>query len=320
MELVRDNTKPIKFSSSRIKRVIPTLARSEGYQLSPQELKKIFGIDQRRFADIPNRLVVPVLFGRHHKEHWYRTSGKLYILEPQKWVPTIVHGRTMPISSFKTSYSKTARTVSENTFNAGCQAEVSFEAGGSFYGITASAKTSTDISLRYSSTTTTEETIKTDGVTGNKVIHELSVYPVLRCKVIKWQPIDYTINDRSDELKWDEKMYDNPHVYWKRIWVDPSRVESFQRLCLHPVPIQDGEGLGGKAYMLPLPQVKADGELDVVTLLKRTGWEGWYIYEKGFRSGLGDTIDLAAPNNDVAFTPMSTWTTLVSLANLVHTL
>jgi hypothetical protein len=49
--------------------------------------------------------------------------------------------------------------------------------------------------------------------------------------------------------------------------------------------------------------------------MSRKGWIDWYHYdipwetEKDFGE---ETIDLAAPDNDVAFRPMSTWTTLVS--------
>lgn len=245
-------------------------------------------------------------------EHWYSVKGYLYVLEPLEWVPVIARGKTLPASNFTTTYSNEEETITETKFNAGTSAELKIEAGGTYFGVTADVKSNSDISFRYSSTTTTKEKLETTGTSGTTPIHQLFVYPVLRCRVVKRQRVDYTINDSSEELKWTPDSYNDG--YWNERWVADGRTHELNKLVRHPVPM-DGNGLGHKGYILPIPTVDEDGELDVTTIMSRQGWVDWYHYDIPWETeeDFGDEkMDLAAPDNDVAFRPMSTWTTLVS--------
>lgn len=305
-------TAPFNFNPSKLGSIKPALGQPEGQDLSEEDLKSIFGIEGRFFGKVPKRIITPVLKGQWYTENWYSVKGYLYVLEPQSWVPVLGHGKTLPASSFKTTYTNEEETVTETKFNAGTSAELTVEAGGTYFGVTANVKSNSDISFRYSSTTTTKEKLETTGTSGSTPIHQLFVYPVLRCKVIKKQRIDYTINDSSSELKWTGESY-NPG-YWDARWVADSRTHELSKLVRHPVPME-GNGLGHKGYILPIPTLTGDGELDVTTIMSRQGWVDWYHYDVPWETeaDFGDeTIDLAAPNNDVAFRPMSTWTTLVS--------
>ncbi|RYP85961.1 hypothetical protein DL770_004974 [Monosporascus sp. CRB-9-2] len=306
MPFDRTGSEPFSFDPNKLGTVKPSLADPEGYALSVDELESIFGIKARYFANLPRRLVVPVLQGGWHTENWYSTKGYLYVVEPQAWVPKVAHGETMPASQFKTTYTREQETITETKFNASTSAEVKIEAGGSYYGITASVKSSNELSFKYSSSTTTKETLETKGIGGNVPIHQLFVYPTIRCKVIKKQRIDYTINDKSAELKWTPDSYNAG--YWDNRWVSDERLSDVKKLQFHPVPME-GNGLGNKAYILPLPILTADNDIDVTTIMSRKGWVDWYVYDVPWSSA-DQTIDLAAPRNDVAFRAMTTWTTL----------
>ncbi|EOD52693.1 hypothetical protein UCRNP2_512 [Neofusicoccum parvum UCRNP2] len=305
----RTGSAPFQFNANRLGTIKPYLAEPEGIDLSTDELKLVFGIQEQYFAKLPKRIVIPVLEGRWYTEHWYSTTGYLYVVEPEAWVPQVSHGDTMPASAFKTTYVREEETITETKFNAGTSAEVSIEAGGTFYGVTANVKSTSDISFRYSSSTTTKESLETTGTSGNAPIHQLFVYPKLRCKVIRKQRIDYTINDSSEELKWTGDSYRNG--YWGERWVSDKRLGRVRNLGLHPVPM-DGNGLGHKAYVLPIPELTDGGDdIDVTTIMSRQGWVDWYVYDIDWEEVEDDeTIDLAAPRNGVAFRPMTTWTTL----------
>jgi hypothetical protein len=305
-------TAPFTFNPSKLGSVKPTLGSPEGFELCAQDLKTIFGIEDQYFGKVPRRIITPVLQGKWYKENWYSVRGFLYILEPQSWVPVIRHGKTIAASSFEPTYTGQEETVKEDKFNTGTSAELKIEGGGTYFGATSNIKSNRSLSFRYSNTAAIQKKLETAGTSDSTHIHQLFVYPVLRCKVIKRQRIDYTINNSSKELKWTPESYNSG--YWDARWVADSRIQEIRKLILHPVPM-DGNGLGHKAHMLPIPTVTADGELEVTTIMSRKGWIDWYHYdipwetEKDFGE---ETIDLAAPDNDVAFRPMSTWTTLVS--------
>ena len=75
----------------------------------------------------------------------------------------------------------------------------------------------------------------------------------------------------------------------------------------------EGNGLPDKCSILPVPKALENGELEITTLLTRTGWDYWLRYDLPWVSELQNkTITIAAPRNDGAFQPMSTWTTIVS--------
>ncbi|KAK4224213.1 hypothetical protein QBC38DRAFT_515422 [Podospora fimiseda] len=302
-------SEPFHFDPDKLGKIKPTLAPAEGYTLSVEDLRLIFGIDASYFGNLPKNFVVPVLEGCWHSENCYQVTGYLYVVKPEAWVPQVSHGETLPASAFKTTYVKQQETVTETKFNAGTSAQVNISAGGSFFGLSAELKASAEISFNHSTSTTTKETLETHGIQGDEPIHQLFIYPTLRCKVIKKQPIEYTIkNDSSRELKWTPD-YDN-RPYWEARRVKDRRVNEIRDLQIHPVPMK-GNGLADKTYILPVPEVNASGELDVTTIISRQGWSDWFKYDAEWTT-VNQKITLAAPHNDVAFRPMTTWTTIVS--------
>ena len=308
MPFPRESSEPFQLDSDKIGSVKPTLGEVQGYQLKPEELKNVFGINPDYFGKIPKHIVIPVLHGRHYIEDWYRVTGYLYEVEPKEWVPVISHGKTMPASAFKTTYVREEEKMSQTDFNAGTEAEVSIEAGGSYYGVTAKVKSDTTLSFKYSQSTTTKESLTTKGVSGNEPIYQLFLYPILKGKAVRRQRVDYTINNSSKELKW---MESEGH-FWKDREVSDERLADVRKLAFHPVPME-GNGLPEKGYILPLPWFEGD-ELKYTTLMSRESWEDWYIYDKESPWEHCDKqISVASPHNGVAFQSMSTWTTLVSL-------
>ncbi|RYP15730.1 hypothetical protein DL765_005532 [Monosporascus sp. GIB2] len=99
------------------------------------------------------------------------------VMPPQAWVPKVAHGETMPAAHVKTTYTKEQETITETKFNASTSAEVTIEARGSYYGITASVKSSNELSFKYSSSTMRKESLEIKGTSGNVPIHQLSIYP-----------------------------------------------------------------------------------------------------------------------------------------------
>lgn len=306
------------FNPSRMHTIKPTLGKVDSsYGLSVEELNTIFGIDPERFGSLPSRMVVPVLTGHHHTESWYRVTGYLYIVEPKAWIAKVSKGKTLPLSEFITKHKKEAVHTTESNFNAGTSAELTIEAGGSYAGISASVKSNSKISFDYSESHTLKDASVTEGESGRIPVHEIMVYPILQCRVIKKQRIDYTINDSSDELKWSPESYNAG--YWDRRIIESHRLSEIQDYVLHPVPV-NSNGLPWKGYILPIPHLDRNGDFDVTTVMSRQGWKDWYVYDLPWVTpDEEETIDLAAPKNDIAFQPMHTWTTLVSNINVALT-
>lgn len=300
----RTGTEPISFDPDTIGTVKPTLAETDGEGLSPKELLDIFGIDANRFGKLPKRFVVPQLRGHHFVEQWYLTEGDLFLVEPVAWVPKVSLLDVLPASEFKTEFTFKHETIEESKFNAGASAELNIKAGGTYFGITASVKSSSHLSFEYSSSTLDEKKIETKGISGHVPISKLAVYPILRCKVVKLQRIEFKTNNSSTELEW------NTNVPWGDRWVDDKRLSRVKNLMLHPVPME-GDGLGGKIYILPLPEVKEGGEVDVTTIISRQGWVDWYIYDGKWEDS-NRYISLAVPYNDIGIKPLVTWAALVS--------
>ncbi|KAM0737991.1 hypothetical protein ACQRIT_007467 [Beauveria bassiana] len=300
---------PFSFDDSKVETVKINMLGSSGYDLSPEELKKIFGINPTRFGSLPKQIVIPVLEGSWYTQQWYSVTGWLYVLEPVAWVPQVAHGRTEAVSKFAKQYTNEEKSFSETKFNAAAEASISIEAGGSYMGVTATVKSSSEIKFQVSKSTTVDETIKTSGNLGDVPVHELFVYPNLRCKVIRKQRVDYTINDSSEELKWTPDSYRDG--YWDERRVKNSNVGELRKLAWAPVPMY-GNGLASKASILALPQNTADGGVDIITLISRQGWGDWYHYDIPWQTVTDQHITLAVPNNTIAFQPTGTWAILVS--------
>ncbi|KKF95612.1 hypothetical protein CFO_g2047 [Ceratocystis platani] len=296
---------PLTFDESKVSKAKIPMLEPSGYDLSRDELQSIFGIDPSRFGALPKRIVVPTLEGRWYVEHWYSVTGWIYVLEPVAWVPQVYHGRTEPVSKFKKKYTKEVTNVKESNFNASTSASLTIEAGGSYMGITASIKSTNEIKFEVSQSNSVEEKMNESGEVGDVPVHKIFVYPNLRCKVVKKQRINYTINDESNELKWDSHNGET----WNDRWVGDSNLGPLKKLAWNPVPMT-GSGLAGKCYILPVPQNAPGGGVEVETVMSRQGWTDWYHYNLPWETPEDETITLAVPNNSIAFQPMATWAVL----------
>lgn len=306
----RTGKEPLAFNEHQVPRVRPALANAEGFELLTPELSLIFGIIPRTFETLPKRLVIPVLNGQHHKEHWYNVSGYLYIVEPVAWVPRVKHGDVVPVSVLRSTSLKQDTPVKESQLSVGTFAQLKIAPGALYSGIQLDAHSDNDIP----SVVGKDEVETVTG--GTSPIHQLSVFPVLRCKAIKKQRIEYSVNDRSAELKWGENSYASG--FWDNIRVDSARVNPVRPLQMNPVPMY-GKGLGEKTFLLPMPHVTDDGELEITTLFSRQGWVNWFVYDEQPWEPADDTLDFAVPANDVAFKPVTTWIAQVSISSILIT-
>lgn len=136
---------PLSFDEEKLGKVKPTLAESETYQLSTQQLESIFGIDQNYFGKLPKHMIVPVLNSFYHKYEWHSVVGHLYLVEPVAWVPQVHQTAMIPASSFKGEFENTTETITREVLNFGASAEISVTAGASYWGVTVEAKASSSI-------------------------------------------------------------------------------------------------------------------------------------------------------------------------------
>jgi len=291
---------PVTFDERDLGSVQPGLAAVKGFQLSEEELKDIFDIDKARFGDLPKRLVIPELHGEHYTENWYRVKGWLYQVEPVEWVPVVISEGTIPKSAFTTEYTRKEVEKSEKSFNASTSASLTIEGGGSYYGITADVKSENTVSFEVKKSRYLEEQWETKGTTGEVPIHKLFVYPLLRCRIVKRQDIEYTVNNSSTELKWTRDR-DQGHC------VGSGRLSRVRKLQFNPVPMT-GWAVNGKTHILPVPKVE-NGVFSVTTLMSRTEWTDWYVYDApnaDWEDVHKGTMDFSAPNSGTAFGPMYT--------------
>jgi hypothetical protein len=301
---------PIDFDKFLLPRIRPRLGPAADFGLSSDQVIEIFGINPDNFTPIPSRLVVPVLKGRRESGGSFRTRGWLYILEPQEWLPIVRHGDSVTVSEFATPQSKMRSLgVAESKFNSGCKASISFENDGSFYGTRPGVRQTINAAFEYSDTSVTKAQLRRDGVAHDTLVQELLLYPTLRCRGIKRQRIDYTVNVASKSLEWATKPSNADGM--ERVRVRASRLAGRigSKLSLHPVPVHGSES-EDEARLLAVPKMAPDGEMQIMTLLSRIDWPDWYIYEAELQEWT-KTIDLAAAQNDVAVRPTSCWTTLL---------
>ncbi|KAI0097006.1 hypothetical protein GGR51DRAFT_486843 [Nemania sp. FL0031] len=296
-------------------KTLPML-ESSGFRLSVKELATVFGIDSARFGALSTRIVVPVLEGSHEKynatKDWYGVDGWLYIVEPTVWVPQVSHGRTRPVFEFKGEYKKESHTISETKFNASTAAALDIEAGGAYMGITASTKSTKDITFEVSKSSTVDDAVEGRGPWGEHHAVELFVYPTLKCKVVKKQRMTYRINEATSELEWSK---DSAQAgWWDERYVNDGSLGPLKKLVWHPVPLYGGDakdGLPEKGWMLAVPHNAPNGDIDVTTLLSRSAWHNYFWYDVPWETVTdGQTITLAVPNNSIAFQPAATWAVL----------
>lgn len=141
-----DSKQYIDFDESLVLKTRPRLGAAEDFNLSSEQVMKIFDINDAKFTPIPNRLVIPILKGRRNEHNSFRAHGWLYILEPQEWVPVVRHGNSVTASQFKATHSKTRRPdISEAKFNSSCKATLSIQRGGSYYEVSAGVKQENNI-------------------------------------------------------------------------------------------------------------------------------------------------------------------------------
>lgn len=202
MDTIRDSKQYIEFDESLLLKTRPRLGAAEGFNMSSEQVMRIFDIDDSKFTPIPTRPIVSVLKGYRNESHSFHTHGWLYILEPQEWVPVVRHGGSVKASEFKAPLSKTRENISEAKFNSGCKATLSFQRGGSYYGMSAGVRQTTNIAFDHSSTSMTEAELRRTGVPGDQLVQELVLYPILRCKAIRKQQINYTVNELSKKIEW----------------------------------------------------------------------------------------------------------------------
>ncbi|KAJ8125595.1 hypothetical protein O1611_g8043 [Lasiodiplodia mahajangana] len=308
IDLFQISEQLIDFDESLLRKTRPPLGATEDFHLTADQVRKIFGIDEKQFTPIPAQLVVPVLKGRWTKKNVYHTSGWLYILEPQEWLPVVRHGDSVIASQFKSPHSTNRKDISEAKFNSDCKASIEFHLEGSYYGTSAGVTQSSNISFEYSSTSVTEEILRKNGVAGDTLVEELVLYPILRCKATRKQRIDYIINTKGKNLKWGNNS-SGPKHREQLLRVPSSRLGRIAKMQFHPVPV-NGSGHESMARLLPIPRIASNGEIEVVTLISCADWQDWYIYEAEFQE-CSETIDLAASRNNAAFRPTSCWTTFL---------
>ncbi|KAK3307795.1 uncharacterized protein B0T15DRAFT_85375 [Chaetomium strumarium] len=307
----RSATDMITFDDSKLAKVKPGLAAAEGFNLSPSQLRDIFGITPEAFQEMPARLVVPDLASHQADDGSYQVTGFLYLVEPVEWVPRVHRGATVPLSALKPNFQE-SQPVAESQFNTP--------------GIAAQLATKAATTGLYRDT-------KAEPLTNKPIpsslsacpIHQLTVFPLLRVRALKRQRIDLHVATSAaggkEDLWWANS--DTPG-YWDKVGVSAGRVADVIDFQLHPIPLNGDPEVAQLVWILPVPQFSADasdGELSVTTLVSRSGWHHWYIWEEcpweaatGSTDDQGELLLVAAPQNQAAFKAATVWTPLPTRA------
>ncbi|KAL1861873.1 hypothetical protein Plec18170_000696 [Paecilomyces lecythidis] len=297
----------ITFNEDRIGKVTPDLGQCEGnIKLKTEELRTIFGIDPDRFGDLPRQFVIPRLGVKFDGDSWHTVEGDICIVEPLEWIPHVRNSSRFPLSEFETSITITEKTEESSKFTAGCAAELELQAGGSFYGVTASAKISSNVSFSTETNVNKQTVVETTGKLGKKAVNELEVFPLLKVKVVKKQRVWYRVDNHWKKLYWDDGFWSDEHAWWDRTAVSPGRIDRLiKNLARHPVPV-DGYIADDPTCMLALPQADGQGNLDITTLFKLEHWDDWHVYRKHNWEAANETMKIAVPKGG-AFPTMITW-------------
>ncbi|GKT41690.1 uncharacterized protein ColSpa_01871 [Colletotrichum spaethianum] len=182
---------------------------------------------------------------------------------------------------------------------ANASASLFISADGSYAGITASAKVSSDISFGYSVESSHRETSESKVDVGSTFVAQLFVFPNLKCKVIKQQRIVYTI----DEPIWKMKI-PGGDMNWGPRQIAVGRLDgNYPRIS--PVPTK-GKGLGEIAQLCPIFTFVDGSEDEMNTLISRTDWEKWSLYDSyPWTEPTNQAITVAVPDNKCTFRPMN---------------
>lgn len=302
----RSKTESIDFDDSKLGKVKPPLAQAEGFGLSSSELRNIFGMRPSSFGNLPRRIVIPDLKASA-KADGHSVTGYLYIVEPVAWVPRVRHGSTIPLSVFKKPNVKEEHPVLESALNKpGVAAQVITNTAGASIGTKAEPLTNNPIH-----STATKAGLEIRDNLPSSPIHQLTVFPMLRVRALKQQRIDLQVN-AAKKLTWTNTEKSG---YWDKTVVSAKRISSavgsFQ---LHPLPLQGPDDLSKLLFILPVPRLLDSGELEVATLVSRSSWPEWYLYEENawVNAPADKILMVAAPQNQTAFQAVTTWAPLVS--------
>ncbi|KAL0929919.1 uncharacterized protein CTRU02_215128 [Colletotrichum truncatum] len=292
-----------------IGRIKPSLGKAEGYGLTPAELQKYFGIDAKRFGELPKRVAVPVLHGYNIEYQWYRVEGTLYLVEPIEWIPVVSRRDTYPLSEVVTEVTVETEDARISDFAADAMASLSISAGGSYAGITAEAKASTSVSFRYAEKSEHRRKTRSIQEMGKIQVDQIWVYPKLNCRIIKQQRIEYTI----DEPTWKIKIPTCNDGEWESRNIDQHRLDESYPV-IHPVPMT-GNGRGDMAWLCPIFNHSENGDVtDISTLMSRSTWKSWFFYDsfpwKEPEEDEQKHLVVSASNSGIAFGPMVSWIAL----------
>ncbi|KAK7420235.1 hypothetical protein QQX98_002890 [Neonectria punicea] len=300
----RSKTEPIDFSDFKLGKLKPVLAKAEGFALSSKELRDVFGIRPNAFGTLPRRMVIPD-FKASPKADGYQVVGYLYIVEPVAWVPRVRHGVTIPLSVFKKPSVKEDKPVQESAMNKpGVAAQLITNTSGALIGTKVEPLTNNAIH-----STATKDGLEVRDNLPPFPIHQLTVFPMLRVRALKQQRIDLHLN-AAKKLTWAKT---ETAGYWDKTVVSAKRISpavgSFQ---LHPLPLQGPEDLSKLLFIQPVPRLLDNNELEVTTLISRSGWPEWYLWEETHWVDAAPDrfLMVAAPQNQTAFQAMTTWAPL----------
>jgi hypothetical protein len=208
---------PVNFDEQKLGRITPRLGEVRGFRLTTGELETIFGVNPTRFAPLPKRVVSPDLHGEHDAKGWYRCKGWLYQAEPVEWIPVVVSEGTIPagalrMQSFENKKEAHSLPISSSPF------EVNIRGSGSYFDIKVVDKS--DAGFIFSNVLDNPSFDES-----NKApLHRLSVYPLLRFRLIKRQQINIVIDNENAALKWWDDM--GTQSWWEEHAVGKNRLRN----------------------------------------------------------------------------------------------
>ncbi|KAF9980943.1 hypothetical protein BGZ65_004495 [Modicella reniformis] len=269
-----DRSKAFYYDERDVNMISVPICQCEGdYILSPDELRRYFGVEPSRMGKLPEYLIVPRLNSTWNAERskstskWWDITGEVVAYKPLEWVP-IVREKSIPYNHFEAEYQNKTTTIQTSEIYGRFEPSFTMSIGSSWKSI------KTEIS------TTTEK---------------LTMGMCLRVKRVYEHSIHLFLNDEEtgSSLTWyGPESWSELHI------ASNAALRDVEALQFHPINMTGG-GHSHSLFLQALPVFDAEKKLtDLHLILSCKGWSDWYVYNSGTRttdSGRVETLPM--PDN-----------------------
>ncbi|KAG0605689.1 hypothetical protein M758_9G080300 [Ceratodon purpureus] len=260
---------------------LPVQTRCDGYNLTPQELRKYFGVDPDRMQQIPEYLIVPRLHSAWNSSRsaqlggsWWDITGEVVVYKPEQWIPIVKELSTIPYSTMQVEFQKTTTTVQTSEIYGSFTASFTLSAGGGIHGVRAEVSASTELKASYRTTSEVKQEITEKARLGNIAVKEVAMGMQLQVSRVSERSVHLYL---SDKRKGDSLTWPGPET-WDELRVKSVDLRDVEALQYHPITMT-GPGHSSSLFLQVLPAFDSHKKLTNLHLaVSCEGWVDWYTY------------------------------------------